>query len=198
MPKFLNRIGMRYGRLLVVEYKGKDKRGKHLWLCKCDCGNEKIVCADNLSSGKSKSCGCLKKEFLAKSGNQYALFENREEAILRKQYSHLKQRHKKNNMIGEIMDYETFAKLSYSKCHYCGIEYSKILKDNLNESTSKKFLSDTVIKVNGIDRIDSTLGYTIENSVPCCSHCNCAKHIMTLDEFMNWIKKVYEYNFKNY
>lgn len=196
MPKFLNRLGMRYGRLLVIEHKVKDKRGKHLWLCKCDCGNEKIVCADNLSSGKSKSCGCLKREFLSKSGNQFGLFENREEAILRKQYSHLKRRHIKNNMVGEVLDYKTFVKLSYSKCHYCGTEYSKIIKDALNESPSKKYLSDTVIKINGIDRLDSNLGYTIENSVPCCANCNYAKHTMDVSEFMSWIKKVYEYNFK--
>lgn len=66
MGSFLDRVGMRYGRLEVIEHKGKDNRGKHLWLCKCDCGKEKIVVGDNLSSGKSKSCGCLKIEFLSK------------------------------------------------------------------------------------------------------------------------------------
>jgi len=30
------------------------------WVCKCDCGNEKIVRSDSL--GKINSCGCLKKE----------------------------------------------------------------------------------------------------------------------------------------
>lgn len=53
MSRFIDRTGKRYGRLLVVEYAGKDNRGKHLWKCKCDCGNEKIVVGDNLSSGKS-------------------------------------------------------------------------------------------------------------------------------------------------
>ena len=43
MGSFLDRVGMRYGRLEVIEHKGKDNRGKHLWLCKCDCGKEKIV-----------------------------------------------------------------------------------------------------------------------------------------------------------
>lgn len=68
MGIFKNRVGDRYGRLLVVSHSGKDKRNKHLWLCKCDCGNEKIIVSDNLSSGKSNSCGCLKSEFLANSG----------------------------------------------------------------------------------------------------------------------------------
>ena len=39
MAKFKNRINQRYGRLVVIEYAGKDNRNKHLWKCKCDCGN---------------------------------------------------------------------------------------------------------------------------------------------------------------
>ena len=95
MPRFLDRTNMRYGRLLVIKYAGKDKRNKHLWLCQCDCGNKKVVVADNLSSGKSNSCGCLKAEFLAKKGNQWGLYEDREIALLKVQYSHLKRRNKK-------------------------------------------------------------------------------------------------------
>lgn len=31
-------------------------------MCKCDCGNEKIILLDSLRSGKTKSCGCIQKE----------------------------------------------------------------------------------------------------------------------------------------
>jgi hypothetical protein len=41
---------------------GKDKHGNMLWLCKCDCGNTTIIPTNKLTSGKTKSCGCLKKE----------------------------------------------------------------------------------------------------------------------------------------
>ena len=71
MPSFKNRIGEKYGRLTVTGYAGKDNRNKHLWNCKCICGNEKVVVSDNLSSGKTKSCGCLLIEFLKRRGNQY-------------------------------------------------------------------------------------------------------------------------------
>ena len=195
MPRFLDRTNMRYGRLLVIKHAGKDKRNKHLWLCKCDCGNEKVVVADNLSSGKSKSCGCLKREFLAKKGNQFGLYKDRQKAMMKVQYSHLKRRHSNNQMSGEIIDFETFSVLSKSRCKYCGLEYSKEIEDRLNESKNKKRLSDEVLKVNGIDRIDPSVGYTKENSVSCCKYCNFAKHTMTEDEFYKWIKKVYEYNF---
>lgn len=196
IPKFLDRTGLRYGRLLVIEHKGRDGRGKHLWLCKCDCGNEKIVVADNLSSGKSKSCGCLKKEFLSKKGNQFGLYKDRQKAMLKVQYSHLKRRHAKNKMSGNVIDFKTFCELSKSKCKYCGLEYSREIEDRLNESKSKKKLSNEVLKINGIDRIDSNIGYTKENSVSCCKFCNVAKHTMSEGDFYKWIRRVYEHNFK--
>ena len=196
MAKFKNRVGERYGILLVTSHAGKDARNKHLWLCKCDCGNEKVVVSDNLSSGKSKSCGCLLSEFLKRKGNQYGLYEDRQEAMLKVQYSHLKRRHTKNNMVGVVIDYEKFKKLSKSKCKYCGTEYSKVIEDRLNESKSQKKLSEEILKINGIDRLDSNIGYTNENSVTCCKTCNFAKNTLSESEFYSWIKKIYEYNFK--
>lgn len=56
------RVGDRFGRLTIVERIGSDKRGESLWLCKCDCGNEKIVTPTNLRNGSTKSCGCLRSE----------------------------------------------------------------------------------------------------------------------------------------
>ena len=130
MAKFKDRTGERYGRLLVLEHYGKDQRGKHLWKCVCDCGNEKIVVGDNLSSGKSNSCGCLKKEFLSKKGNQFGLYSDRRLAIYRVQYSHLKRRHSKFS--GEIFSFEEFVKKSESPCYYCGLEWSKEIQDRRN------------------------------------------------------------------
>ena len=45
---------------------------------------------------------------------------------------------------------------------------------------------------NGIDRIDNNKGYTIDNIVPCCHICNQAKSSFTLQEFQDWIEKVYQ------
>ena len=196
MPRFKDRTGDKYGRLTVISHAGKDPRGKHLWLCLCECGNEKIVVADSLSSGKSKSCGCLKRDFLAEKGNQFGLYEDRQDAMMKVQYSHLKRRHSNNKMSGEVIDFKAFSLLSKSKCKYCGLDHSKEIEDRLNESKNKKRLSNEVLKINGIDRIDSNIGYTKENCVPCCKFCNFAKHTMNEHEFYKWIKKVYEYNFK--
>lgn len=54
------------GRLVVDSFDKhiKDSRGKsrNYWICNCSCGNKVSVRSDALSSGKTKSCGCLRDE----------------------------------------------------------------------------------------------------------------------------------------
>lgn len=60
IPKnVLDRTGKKYGKLYVLSFAGI-KKGKSLWRCKCDCGNEVLVLGNQLASGGTKSCGCLK------------------------------------------------------------------------------------------------------------------------------------------
>ncbi len=57
-----NEIGNRYGRLTVIRYDHTDKRQGAYWLCACDCGCTSVVKGNRLRNGKTKSCGCLKRE----------------------------------------------------------------------------------------------------------------------------------------
>ena len=52
--------GKVYGKLTVIQ-KEKTRNHRTRWLCKCECGNTKIIYADCLRNGV-KSCGCLRKE----------------------------------------------------------------------------------------------------------------------------------------
>ena len=53
----------RFGRMVVVELV---ERGKHAKvLCQCDCGREKIVHIGNLKTGRTQSCGCIRREQLS-------------------------------------------------------------------------------------------------------------------------------------
>jgi 5-methylcytosine-specific restriction endonuclease McrA len=54
--------GRRYGKLIALHPDGQDSRKRFYWLCICDCGNEVKVKSNNLRTGNSKSCGCVKKE----------------------------------------------------------------------------------------------------------------------------------------
>lgn len=65
MANFKDLTGERFGRLEVLGVARKvtsGKRERYYWACRCDCGNEKEVRTDCLTSGLVKSCGCLKKE----------------------------------------------------------------------------------------------------------------------------------------
>lgn len=64
-----DRTGIRYGRLVVADFAGKDWNGYcwfTLWKCICDCGNELIVRGHNLGRS-TNSCGCLRLEKLKKA-----------------------------------------------------------------------------------------------------------------------------------
>lgn len=50
--------GKRFGRLVVLGLDHSKRRS--YWKCRCDCGNEIVACADVLSGGLRRSCGCLK------------------------------------------------------------------------------------------------------------------------------------------
>ena len=54
-------LGKRFGRLVVVEFHHSSGGNKY-WLCKCDCGGEKIVRTNSLNYGSVRSCGCLQLE----------------------------------------------------------------------------------------------------------------------------------------
>jgi len=49
-------------------------------------------------------------------------------------------------------------------------------------------------RVDGVDRVDNTKGYTKENCVPCCKICNRLKSDLTKEEFEEYQKRVKEFN----
>lgn len=55
-------IGQKFSRLTVIRRADVSQFGNHKLICRCDCGNEKIVYEYNLTSGKTRSCGCLQQE----------------------------------------------------------------------------------------------------------------------------------------
>ena len=58
--------GTRFNRLLIIELAEKRKtlsgRLNYLYKCKCNCGTIKVIFESMLKSGRTKSCGCLRKE----------------------------------------------------------------------------------------------------------------------------------------
>ena len=60
-------IGQKYGRLTVVAF-DRLQNHKTYWKCVCDCGLTVVVPGNNLRSGNTMSCGCLRRETARKTG----------------------------------------------------------------------------------------------------------------------------------
>jgi hypothetical protein len=74
MSRFDNTVdmaGQKFGRLIVLSKAPRDKTHASraaLWLCRCDCGNERIIYGQSLRRGLTTSCGCLHKEAVTRHG----------------------------------------------------------------------------------------------------------------------------------
>lgn len=62
MPKHKDMAGLQFGRLTVLSRAENNARQDAQWLCRCDCGTEKVIAGTVLRQGKAVSCGCLKAE----------------------------------------------------------------------------------------------------------------------------------------
>lgn len=67
MAVLIDRVGQRFGRLIVTERAPNAKGGKARWKCLCQCGNSCEANAYDLASGRTTSCGCAQKEATAAS-----------------------------------------------------------------------------------------------------------------------------------
>ncbi len=50
-----------FGKIVVMEREGSDKRGASLWKCRCECGKYKTIRGSSLTKGLTTSCGCVQK-----------------------------------------------------------------------------------------------------------------------------------------
>lgn len=189
---FPERLGKRFGNLTVVDFayyklrsNGKDR--EIVWLCECDCGTKNVFVKNcNLLSGNSCSCGCLKIQHYKKlhEGNI------KPDAPFLSVYREYKRSAKDNNREFNL-SLDDFFKITKSNCYYCGIEPYCSKHSNGNHV----FRGEPYI-YNGIDRLDNSKGYILENCLPCCRKCNISKATMTLEEFKIWLNRLCEFKDK--
>ena len=59
MPReLISMVDKKYWKLTGIELKGFDKSKHAMWLFRCDCGTEKVICGLDVRRGRTKSCGC--------------------------------------------------------------------------------------------------------------------------------------------
>lgn len=67
--KVIDLKGKKFGRLTIIDF-AEIRYRRAFWLCECVCGNVKIVDGIRLRSGKTRSCGCLRREMSAERGRR--------------------------------------------------------------------------------------------------------------------------------
>lgn len=185
--KIINLSGKKFGRLVVSEVYEK-RNGKYYWLCNCDCGNEVYKNGESLRKGNTLSCGC----YLIES-RKVDQSSDRTDVMLNGLYRKLLFRHKKTFKNETPIDYKTYKDLIFSECFYCGSSGLSIIRDIRKEKKGRVFITENVLTINGIDRANNNIGYTISNSLPCCKNCNRAKSVLSLKDFGELIKKIYQH-----
>ena len=164
--------GQRFDRLVAIKVVEKEKNGAARWLCKCDCGSEKVVSGSTLRAGITRSCGCLSFERNFKGcGNLSACYWNRI----------IKGAEKRNlKMSVSIEDAWAQYQKQNQLCAISG-EPIKILTDY-----SRRHHEHTA----SFDRINHDRGYIIGNTQWVHRDINMMRRTMSIEEFISWCKLV--------
>ena len=182
--------GTTLGRLTVLRF-SHNKSYHNFWLCKCICGNELIVKRSALTRKKepTRSCGCIQREFArsmcVRIHHTTVKLASGESALRKLYYTYKKSASKR--ILEFSLSKDEFKDITSKSCVYCGIAPLQKYETYANGS---------VYYYNGIDRVNNDIGYTVDNSVPCCFRCNSAKRTDTHDVFLQWVENVYNNSIK--
>jgi hypothetical protein len=174
-----NITGQQFGKLIALRPTSKRSSQKAIiWECKCTaCGVIVNISSIKLRALEIKSCGCQERVRASRSPKGHSGFNS---ALKGYKY------HAKNRGHSFDLTDEEAKDLMLQNCTYCNAEPNNVSYGSLG---SKRMHGKFIY--NGIDRIDNSLGYTIDNTVPCCAICNRMKSSYTLDEFVNKITEIY-------
>lgn len=185
MPKKIDLVGQRFGKLVVTDRTGSSRSGSVLWRCQCDCGKEHLASTRHLNrngrtgKGVVRSCGCL----LTRSGKENPNWGGIGEisGSWWARIVHSARGNKMRRPISLEITKEYAWKLFLDQqgmCYFTG-ELLKI-HNNTNTNTAS------------IDRIDNEQGYVIGNVRWVHKHINIMKNRYTDNYFIELCQKVVE------
>lgn len=209
--------GKIFGKWQVLYRTENNERNKTMWVCRCSCENQTVkpVVQASLKNGTSTSCGCERLSIIYKI--------NDEKIHIRDEYGNIEKKRcfKCHEFLPLTSFYRSkYQKDGYSgECKRCQNEskdgrynvYKKNAKKrNINFNLTKEEFYDITSKpcyycndysnkdinnvsYSGVDRIDSSKGYEIDNIVPCCDICNKMKLDYSKEFFINHINKIADY-----
>jgi len=173
-----------FGIVKVIEY----DTDKNMWKCSCKCGKICYKTITMLHKPKHPSCGC-EKNIVGTLPDQLSL---KRSVILS-----YKTGAEKKGLTFKLTEQEML--LLFSKnCHYCGSPPSNKVQTRKRKGRTHRPERDQFFTYNGVDRVDSSLGYSLENCVPCCIICNISKNDLPLSKWKDWIQAVYSRTLNDY
>jgi len=157
----------KFGRLVAIKTCGSDKHHNKMWLCKCECGKKIKTNTQNLITGDTRSCGCIKFKFI--------------DIMPRYCYTRLKgiilRNGKQFNLSAKFLC--NLYKKQNGKCALSGLKIIFAPRWNrLSEQTAS------------LDRIDSKKGYTKNNVQWVHKDINFMKQEYPQDLFLFYCKKI--------
>ncbi len=168
--------GNRYGRLICIKKGSGYKHANGVlttWICNCDCGNTVDISAQQLVLGKTRSCGCLRKQTARERA--FTGYKDISGKYWSTVFGGAKRRGLEFNITKEyVWDlYESQGR----KCKLSGVD---IL-----------FNLDPSLKTASIDRIDNTIGYAVGNIQIVHKDINIMKNNFDQDKFIDICRRIF-------
>lgn len=140
-----------FGRLTVIGCIGKRNK-RYLYLCKCICGNEKVVKAVSLRTGETTSCGCYNRDRIREACTTHGMSETLEYNRMK---SHKRRELKRSIDFEWTVEMEQDLKNFFTSCVIC--------------NSTEKLCTDHV------KPLSKGYGLRPGNAVRLCSRCNSIK-----------------------
>lgn len=178
-------VGQKFNRLLATEELPYKIKGHRYFICKCDCGNTCTISYSHLKALRQKTCGCL----------LYRTWENSPffDGIGQISYSWWK---------GHVLRENTKGNSRQKHKVEISIEYAwnLFLKQDKKcalTGVSLQFGNTSSRNTASLDRIDSTIGYLVDNVQWVHKDINWMKNKFKLDKFIYLCKQVASHNNDN-
>lgn len=193
-----NRIEMAgkiFNSWLVLEVDAERSAGKALyWKCKClECGNVHSVWGANLRSGVSKrciACGCGHGHSaqIGQVRTKRTPLESAHHYLFNRLKKDARKRGQSWNLTRDVV-----RSLVSRPCFYCNLEPALTCSPLANQGLAQERAREATFLRNGIDRLNSAIGYEPGNVVTACETCNKAKLVMSVEEFKAWAERLYNH-----
>lgn len=166
--------GSVFGKLTVIKKTNeRNAFSNFLYLCRCECGNEKLMTTYDVR--KCKSCGC------ERYNRDYMRLKDRRTLVLRYIFKEYKNSAKYRGHSFNLK-FDDMLSVVNEPCYYCG---------DINTNKRIDEITKEEIYYTGIDRYVNSIGYQKDNIVPSCIVCNKMKGTKDGDEFIKLISKIH-------